>query len=175
MPQLLNFPVAPQADPNSCWASTARAINNWYVMRQQAGQNPNYDTDQDFANAWAKVTNDPAHANINVQQSAAAALADLGYNNNTDDHALPTAAEIAAEIKKYRPLLAIIGDAPPNPNPNPNYQNGHWVVIVGISDDQTMLYVFDPDDGQIHYDVDYNTATYQAGSYWQNTSYVDPQ
>ncbi|UCD85818.1 MAG: C39 family peptidase [Deltaproteobacteria bacterium] len=167
MPKLEGFKAAKQAKQNSCWASAARAITNWYAGKEL------YATDKDFAKAWKEATGKQVHADIDVQQSAAAALLDLGYDNNTDDHALPTAAEIANQINNERPLLAIVGNAPPNPNPNPNYQNGHWVVIVGISDDQTKLSVFDPDDGKIH-DVDYYAATYQAGSYWQNTSYVDP-
>lgn len=174
MPQLQNFPTAKQATANSCWAGAAREISNWYQSLQKSGQNPIYKSDQEFANAWAKKTGQQNHADINVQQSAAAALEDLGYKNNIDDRALPTKAEITDEIKNHRPLLSIVGNTAPNPNPNPYYQNGHWVVIVGISDNQTKLNVFDPDDGKIH-EVDYNAATYQQGSYWQNTSYVDPQ
>lgn len=174
MPELQNFPTARQATPNSCWACASRQINNWYESRQESGQNAAYDSDQNLANAWSAATNDPARADINVQQSAAAALEDLGYENSIDGRALPTQHEIKGAIEANKPLLAIVGDAAPNPNPNPNYQNGHWVVIIGISDDQVNLTVFDPDDGLTHV-VPYNVDTYQPGSYWQNTSYVDPQ
>lgn len=174
MPQLNNFPTAKQADPNSCWACAGREISNWYQSLNKSGTNPMYGTDQSFADAWMHATDDPTHSKIDIQQSAAGALEDLEYRNNTDSSALPEAQEIADAINANMPLLAIVGDAPPNPNPNPDYQNGHWVVIVGISDDDATLKVFDPDDGLIH-DVDYNDATYHLGSYWQNTSYVDPQ
>ena len=174
MPQLQNFPVAQQQTCNSCWASAGRAINNWYQMQGWSGANPVYHTDQAFATAWANITNNPVNANINIQQSAAAALGDLGYDNNTDDHALPTRDEITEQINDNRPLLAIVGATPPNPNPNPHYQNGHWVVIVGISNNQQTLNVFDPDNGNIN-NVAYNQNQYNNNSYWQNTSYVDPQ
>lgn len=172
MPQLVNFPIAQQATPNSCWASAARAINNWYVLQGQSGANPNYGSDQALATAWSNVSHNPVNADITIQQSAAAALGDLGYANNIDDHALPSQAEITDSITHNQPLLAIVGDAPPNPNPDINYQNGHWVVIVGISANQANIDVFDPADGLIH-TVAFNANTYQAGVYWQNTSYVD--
>lgn len=174
MPRLNNFPTAVQETANSCWACAAREISNWYQARGESGNNPVYNTDREFATAWANATGDQGHADINVQQSAAAALEDLGYNNNIDDHAIPTQQEITDAINDNQPLLAIVGNAPPNPDPDPNYQNGHWVVIVGISDNQANIDVFDPDDGQIH-TVAYNAATYQPGAYWQNTSYVDRQ
>lgn len=173
MPQLKDFNGARQQDPNSCWASASRAISNYYLTRREAGQNPMYPSDQAFANAWAAETKNPVNRDISIQQSAAAALGDLGYPSVIDDSALPTQVEIRDAILAGTPLLAIVGAAPPRPNPNPNYQNGHWVVIVGISDDLKTISVFDPDTGRTD-DVPYNAATYRAGSYWQNTSYVDP-
>jgi hypothetical protein len=146
-------------------------INNFYQSLGESGNNPVYGSDQALADAWAAVTRNQQNANINIQQSAAAALGDLGFDNNTDSAAIPTQDEITDAINDNQPLLTIVGDAPPNPNPN--YQNGHWMVIVGISDDQATISVFDPDDGQIHV-VNYNASTYGAGAYWQNTSYVDP-
>ncbi len=174
MPRLPGFPTAQQATQDSCWACAAREINNFFQSLGQSGPNPVYGSDQAFATAWANASGNPNNGNINIQQSAAAALADLGYANNTDDHAIPTPNEITRAINSNQPLLAIVGGAPPNPNPNPNYQNGHWVVIIGISADQTTIDVFDPDDGQVH-TVRYDTSVYQPGQYWQNTSYVDPQ
>lgn len=178
MPELNNFPVDKQANPNSCWACAGREINNWYQSKGGSGRNPIYASDQAFATAWENATNppDPDHGRINIQQSAAAALGDLGYGNNTDDRAVPTAAEIAGSITKGEPLLAIVGDQPPNPNPDLDYKNGHWVVIVGTSYPAAPITidVFDPEPGQI-VTVDYDQATYQPGVYWQNTSYVDPQ
>jgi hypothetical protein len=173
MPSLQNYPIAIQATLNSCWAAAARSINNFFQSLGQSGQNPPYPSDQALATAWAVKTRDIAHADINVQQSAAAALGDLGFGNNTDDHPLPTQAEITAWITANKPLLAIVGPVPPNPSPNTDYQDGHWVVIVGISADQARIDVFDPDNGRIH-TVAYNAATYGQGPYWQNCSYVDP-
>lgn len=174
MPNLQNFPVAVQADPNSCWACAAREIINWYHRQGQAnGQS--YASDQALADAWAAVSHANIHADITVQQSAAAALEALGFNNNIDDHPIPTAAEITEQIEAGNPLLAIVGAAQPAGGvPDAAYQNGHWVVIVGIEAQNQgyTLHVFDPDDGAIH-QVGYNAATYQPGVYWENTSYVD--
>lgn len=172
MPELQHFPAQMQQTNNSCWASAARAISNWYQSRGESGNNPAYGSDQALATAWAGATGNQNHADINIQQSAAAALADLGYTNNIDDQALPTQGEIDGQIEQNRPLLAIVGGVAPNPNPNPAAQNGHWVVIVGRI--ANNIRVFDPEDGQIH-SVPYNAQTYQQGSFWQNTSYVDPQ
>ena len=173
MPRLQGFPTAQQATENSCWAAAAREISNWYQSRGESGENPVYDSDQAFADAWAEQSGNEENANINIQQSAAAALEDLGYDNNTDDAAIPSQQEITDTINNNRPLLAIVAGEAPDPNPNPEVQEGHWVVIIGISQDQANIDVFDPDDGQVH-TVAYNAATYQPDSYWQNTSYVDP-
>lgn len=172
---LNNFPVAQQAVENSCWAAAARSIVNWYYQNGQAGTNPLYGSDQTLADAWSVATGDVVNANINVQQSASAALADLGFFNEIDAAALPTPGEIADALNEGKPLLAIVGGTVPDPNPNPAYQDGHWVVIVGITSRQpnATLLVFDPDDGLVRA-VPYNVSTYQPGSYWQNTSYVDP-
>ena len=173
---LNNFPVARQAAANSCWAAAARSIINWYRGLGQAGPNPSYASDQALATAWARASDDPANANINVQQSASAALEALGFINNIDAAAaLPTPGEIADAINIGIPLLAIIGATFPNPNPDTAYQDGHWMVIIGITStrEDASLLVFDPNDGAVH-TVSYNASTYQTGSYWQNTSYVDP-
>lgn len=174
MPNLNNFPTARQDNENSCWACAAREISNWYKLFDKSGRNPVYITDQELAIAWSCRTGNLRHADISVQQSASAALGDLGYLNNTDDKALPERQEICDSIESGRPLLAIVGGSAPNPDPNPDCQGGHWVVIVGISDDGSTIYVFDPDNGIIN-PIAYNSAIYQPGSYWQNTSYVDPQ
>jgi len=172
MPTLPNYPIAKQATANSCWAAAGRSINNFYQLLGKSGTNPAYASDQAFADAWAKKTGNNTNKNINIQQSASAALWSLKFKNNTDSAAVPTKQEITDAINANQPLLAIVGDAPPNPNPNTAYQNGHWVVIIGING--SNISVFDPDDGKVH-TVAYNAATYTAGSYWQNTSYVDGQ
>jgi len=174
MPVLQHFPTARQADPNSCWACAAREIVNWYNRLGLSG-GQSYVSDQALADVWAVASHNNVHADIHMQQSAAAALEDLRFRNNTDDHPLPTRDEISDEIHRGRPLLAIVGNALPVPSPNPDYQNGHWVVIVGIVQLALgyKLHVFDPDDGVVHH-VDYDAALYRDGMYWQNTSYVDP-
>ncbi len=172
MPILTNFPVAQQETENACWASAARAIVNWYHLSNGLG--PSYKTDQALADAWALKSRVVDYGNIKTQQSASAALADLGFENNIDIQPISIPDEIAAVISTKKPLLALIGTAPPEPSPNPNYQGGHWVVIIGIHDTRarTTLAVFDPVDGQVHH-VPYDTAEYRNGSFWQNTSYVD--
>lgn len=174
MPELTGFPTAQQAKPNSCWACAARMIHNWYQAHGQSGGKPAYNSDQALANAWATAKNQGALGKIDVQRSAAAALDGLGYTNGADGCALPTPDEIRDQMNQDRPLLSIVGNALPQGKRNLAAQNGHWVVIVGISQDGGTLQVFDPEDGQIH-NVAYNAQTYQQGSYWQNTSYVDPQ
>lgn len=173
MPQLNHFPVAKQATDNSCWASTGRAINNFYKSIGQSGPNPEYKSDQAFADACAKAGKDSSYQNIEVQNSAPAALAILGYSNSADERALPTEDEITKAINEGTPLLAIVAEDRLSTNRNLNVRNGHWVVITGISEDQRTIDVFDPDNGKIN-TVDYNTETYRANQYWQNTSYVDP-
>jgi len=124
MPVLQHFPTARQADPNSCWACAAREIVNWYNRLGLSG-GQSYVSDQALADAWAVASYNNVHADIHMQQSAAAALEDLRFGNNTDDHPLPTRDEISDEIHRGRPLLAIVGNALPVPSPNPDYQNGH--------------------------------------------------
>ena len=183
MPQLISFPTRPQARPNSCWAAAGRAICNWYAMSTSIG--PTYATDHAFAAAWATASHDPHHGDIDVQQSAAAALEDLQYPNNTDSRALPTADEIAATINVGMPLLAIVAPTAPNPSPNLAAHAGHWVVIIGIDDAKTTLTVYDPDPSLQGQDnvayVAYDPKVYMTSPdptnpwtlYWQNTSYVD--
>jgi hypothetical protein len=174
MPYLDNYPVAKQATANSCWASAGRSIVNWYRELKKSGPNPDYPSDQAFADAWNKV--DPGHHydDIDVQRSAAAALGDLGFINHTDERAIPTPAEIRDAINDGMPLLAIVGNTQPDPSPNLACRKGHWVVIVGIDvpDESATLSVFDPVDGKLVY-ASYDPVFYQPGVYWQNTSYVD--
>lgn len=194
MPTLQNYPTAQQAAINSCWACAARSIVNWYNGLGESN-NQSYASDQALATAWQTQSGDNENSDINVQQSAAAALIDLGFLAQIDDHAIPTPAEIGDSINNSHPLLAMLGTTEPDPNPNPDYQAGHWVVIVGIEEaadsdgdtdmdgdsdsdddmdeDNFILSVFDPNDGQIH-EVPYDAATYEQGVWWQNTSYVDP-
>lgn len=173
MCKLTNFPVAKQSAMNSCWACAGREISNWFRLQGQSGEVPYFSTDKLFAKYWAETSGVPEHADINVQQSAAAALGDIGYGNSIDDHAIPDPELIKKSLKMGMPLLAIVKDAPPSPNPNPNCRKGHWVVIVGISTNAKSLSVFDPNTGQVH-DVAYDPSTYRDRLFWQNTSYVDP-
>lgn len=106
-------------------------------------------------------------------QSASRVLRDLGHRNNADDHALPTREEIKDSIAKNKPLLACVGAPAPANGLDLDFIGGHWVVIVGISEDGSKITVFDPEDGILH-KVDYSDKTYRDGMFWQNTSYVDP-
>jgi hypothetical protein len=182
MPYLEKYPVAQQETQDSCWASAGRSIVNWYHGLDQSGPNPEYRSDKAFAEAWNSVKPGHDYQNIDVQRSAAAALADLGFINNTDDRAIPRPGEICDAINDGMPLLAIVGDKRPDPSPDLAYEKGHWVVIVGITidtdapDESATLQVFDPADGMVHH-VSYDPELYQPGQpclYWQNTSYVDP-
>ena len=179
MPTLDNYPVAEQDALNSCWASAARSIINWYHSLDESSPGP-FDSDQELADAWDAADPGHQHNDINIQQSAAGALEALGFVNNTDERAIPEPDEILDSINNGYPLLAIVGTEQPDPNPNLDYQDGHWVVIVGIDSDQpdATLQVFDPVDGLIHA-VTYDAAMYLQPpgvpvQYWQNTSYVDP-
>ncbi len=182
MPVLYPYPCAPQETANSCWASAGRSIANWYrSIGAGIPGGPFYGSDQAFADAWATAADNPAYSDINTQESASAALGDLGFDNNTDDRAFPTAAEIYDSINIGSPLLAAVASAPPNPNPNLACSNAPWVVVIGISgtQDSATIHVFDPADGQVHTEP-YSDTIYQPDVYWQNTSYVseyspDPQ
>ena len=81
-------------------------------------------------------------------------MADLGYSNSIDSKTIPTPQEIEKEIKKGCPFLAIVGSTPSTyDNPNHKYNQGHWVVIIGMDDKGNNKYnivVFDPDDGKSH-------------------------
>lgn len=172
MPNLQNYPVYQQAVANSCWACAARSVLNYNFGHQALP----IKSDQDLANDWAAVTRNPNHANINVQQSASAALGDLGIVNNTDNAPLPTLAEINDQIAVNRPMLAIIGATNPHGTPNLAYQGGHWLVIVGADTAANTISVFDPQTGAIA-TVAYDSATYggyPAGNFWQNTSHLGP-
>ena len=162
MPSLANYPVYKQAADNSCWACAARSIANFNFGNPVT----KYATDQDLAKACG-------FPDINTQQSAAAALAKIGIGNNTDDHPIPSAAEIKEQIEANRPLLTIVGAGDPKGVPNLKCKLGHWVVIVGISDDGKTIGVFDPDQGKVN-QLPYDPATYVKGLYWENSSYVDP-
>jgi ABC-type bacteriocin/lantibiotic exporter with double-glycine peptidase domain len=162
MPVLAKYPVAKQQTANSCWACAARSIANF------AGSA--YASDQKLADAYAAKTKKPANGDINKMQSAADALARLGFPSKADSEPFPTPKEILDEINKKTPILAIVGDTNPKGKRNLKYQEGHWVVIVGISDDGKTIDVFDPADGALH-QVAYDAATYGKGVYWQNASY----
>jgi papain like cysteine protease AvrRpt2 len=170
MPRLEDFPTARQNSENSCWACASRSIINWYE------KSPKYSSDQELAAAWNTAKPGQNHNNINIQQSAVAALEDLGYETGADERAIPKADEIKEQIEKGQPLLAIVGESqlPSGEQRNLNYQQGHWVVIIGISSDLSTIEVFDPAEGSIQ-PVAYNKDTYKSKVYWQNTSYVDPK
>lgn len=173
MTRLDGFPTATQAAPNSCWACAGREIVNWYIAQGKAGayRASQFDSDQKFADEYAAAAKNPAYKDIDIQRSAADALAYLGFGNNTDSRPIPLPDEIRDEIGDKKPLLAIIGSTNPRGKPNLAAKEGHWLVIVGINDDGSQIEVFDPAEGKV-VAVAYG-ATYTAGSYWQNTSYVD--
>ena len=166
MPRLENFSTAQQANNNSCWACAGREINNFFCRQNRSGTNEPLNSDHDFASA--------CDMDVNVQLSAAEALHHLGYKNNVDERPIPTPTEITKAIAEGTPLLSIVGSKDPGLKPDLNYKKGHWVVIIGISDDLKTLYVFDPDTGQVQ-KIPYNQKLYQEGVYWENTSYVDGQ
>jgi papain like cysteine protease AvrRpt2 len=168
MPKLKDFPTAIQERPNSCWACATRMIINYYDNAQT------YGSDQALANAWNTAKQGRGYNNIDIQQSASGALMDLGYKNNADDQAIPTKGEIRDAINDHKPLLAIVGTTALASGEARNLaaQQGHWVVIIGISDDQSTIDVFDPSDGNVR-PFAYNSRTYKTDQYWQNTSYVD--
>jgi hypothetical protein len=143
-------------------------IINYYDKAQT------YGSDQALANAWNSAKPGKSHNNIDIQQSASGALTDLGYRNNVDSDAIPTKDEIKDAMNSGQPLLAIVGTTALASGEKRNLaaQQGHWVVITGISSDQLTIDVFDPSDGNVH-SVAYNSSTYKTGQYWQNTSYVD--
>ncbi|QWP78602.1 hypothetical protein J5226_09490 [Lysobacter sp. K5869] len=173
MTRLDGFPTATQAVSNSCWACAGREIVNWYIGQGEAGsyQASQFDSDQKFADQYATAAKDPAYKDIDVQRSAADALAYLGFDNNTDSRPIPEPDEIRVELRSKKPMLAIIGSTNPGKKPNLDAKEGHWLVIVGINDDGSRIEVFDPALGKV-VTVAYG-ATYTSGSYWQNTSYVD--
>lgn len=166
MPILKNYPVAQQAVETSCWACAARSIINFN------GGNPRsiYDSDQALADAYAAKSKKPANADIGEMQSAADALYWLGYPSVIDSAPIPTPDELIAEFDNNKPVLSIVGAGDPKGKPNKAYQKGHWVVLIGISDDKKNLAVFDPDDGKVR-SVAYNVATYGGVAYWENSSY----
>ncbi|QRN55495.1 hypothetical protein [Dyella caseinilytica] len=176
MPRLRNFPCEKQESLFSSWACAAREIINWYdTLAQSNGQS--YASDEALAQAWMTLTWNLCNGSIYQQQSAAAALSELGFPSMVDDHPLPTPNEIIIAIDSNEPLLATVGDADPGGAPNCDFQDCRWVVIVGIEEGEGagefVLQVFDPQDGQIH-EVLYDAAEYQTDVYWQSTSYVDP-
>ncbi len=182
MTELRGFPVYQQATDNSCWAATARAVLNYYG----AGGGAVYASDQALGIAWqtASPSANPSHADINVQQSAAGALLDLGVNNAMDDAALPTWDEIVQQIDQGFPMLTIISGQPlaPGQARNPAAQQGHWMVIVGyqVIEGQQALIVMDPSYGKDFEYKQFDPAVcgpFPQGTptqYWQNTSYLDP-
>lgn|GEM_PF-1501552 len=176
MPRLRNFPCEKQQSSFSSWACAAREIINWYDTLGQS-DSQSYESDEALAQAWMTVTWNLCNGSIYQPQSAAAALADLGFPSLVDDHPLPTPNEIIIAIDNNEPLLASVGDTDPGNVPNCDVQDCRWLVIVGIDEGEGpgefVLQVFDPADGQIH-EVLYDAAEYQAGVYWQSTSYVDP-
>lgn len=178
MPRLEGFPAARQAAKESCWACAARMITNWFAINSVK---PSYDTDQALATAWSESPNKGKDVknptNIDISQSAAAALADLGYKNYTFSTVIAEPGEILDDIGHGRPLLALVGtERPSNREPNLEYKGGHWVVITGINDDGTLIEVFDPDDGAKKI-VPYHISEYMREGYdtqfWQHTSYFD--
>ncbi|HEU4717325.1 MAG TPA: papain-like cysteine protease family protein [Bacteroidia bacterium] len=174
MPSLSGFPAAKQEDPNSCWACASREISNYYKSLGKGGKNEMYSSDKELAAAWSKITGKPGNADISIQQSASAALGDLGYTNSADSAPVPTVGEITDAINDKKPLLAIVGSTDPKGKRKLGYQQGHWVVITGISDKGDLIEVFDPDSGKIE-TVAYSSQVYKSGMFWQNTSYVDGQ
>ncbi len=167
MPVLANYPVYKQAAENSCWACAARSIVNFNFGNPKE----TFASDQELAKAYATKAKKPAYADINVQRSAADALTLLGIQTGADSEPFLTADEIKGEMDKNRPVLSIVGTTNPGGKRDLKYTAGHWVVIVGISDDKKTISVFDPANGKIG-TVPYNAATYAQGVYWENSSYV---
>jgi hypothetical protein len=176
MPRLRFFPCDKQESSFSGWACAARAVINWYSEHSRSNTRF-YANDEALAQAWMNTTWNPGNGSIYRQQSAIAALRDLGFRTTFDDRPLPSPEEIITAIDNNEPLLATVGDADPDGAPSGDFQDCRWLVIVGIEegegDDEFVLQVFDPEDGLIH-EVLYDPSEYQAGVYWQSTSYVDP-
>jgi hypothetical protein len=156
--------MAEQATENSCWACAARSILNF-----RAGKIL-YRSDQALADAYAKKAGKPAYKDIDKMRSAADALHVLGMPGYIDEAPIPKPAELEDEFAQSKPLLSIVGNVDPQGQPNRKYQEGHWVVLIGIDAKMTTLAVFDPEDGEAHA-VPYDAATYKPGVYWQNTTY----
>lgn len=182
MTELTNFPIYQQATDNSCWAAAARAVLNYY----SGGKGVTYSSDQALGDAWQKVdpSSNPSHSDINTQQSAAGALADLGVQNAMDENALPTWDEIVQQIDQGFPMLTIISGQPlpEGQSANPAVTQGHWMVIVGyqVIENQQALIVMDPSYSR---DFEYKKfdptvcGPFPQGAptqYWQNTSYLGP-
>lgn len=177
MPQLNNFNGDTQDDFNSCWAACGRSISNYFVNAGKIKLKI-FISDQEFAHAWAKATNSARGSDrwhISIQQSAAAALGDLGMPNYIYSTPFPTVDEIKEDISDGKPVLAIIGaNKPKNNKPNAGAKNGHWVCIVGIDDNGQNIAVYDPQNGKIN-KVAFDADKYNGylNMYWQNSSYFD--
>src|SRR5690606_20949940 len=159
MPELNGFPVARQKTDNSCWAAAGRSINNWYKLQRKSGKNPMYITDGEFVDACSAAGKNSY--SVDVQASAVAALEDLGYETPADERPFPEKNEIKEEIKEGKPLLAIVGADNPEGKRNLEYKGGHWVVIVGISNDGSSIKVFDPAKGATEW-IDYDLIVYET-------------
>lgn len=158
--------MATQAVANSCWACAARSILNY-----KAGTIV-YASDQALANAYAKAAKKPEYADINKMRSAADALHYLKMGGYIDEAPIPKPDELEGEFAKGKPFLSIVGNLDPKGKPNDKYQEGHWVVLIGLSDDKKKLAVFDPENGKLN-PIPYDATVYTPGSYWENTTWFN--
>ena len=169
-----------QQKENSCWVACAAMIINCVCKTT-------YQDEDEFKKAHkiAKNTGDKQGNPMGLINQVLKKTKDFKCMVS-DDHPLPTAQEIKDHFKDCgTPLLCCVGTDKPTKEdnygkimPNNEYSGGHWILIIGIQEDNNNynLIVADPADGEPT-PVLMDDITYQSDDnftlYWENTSYVN--
>lgn len=116
--------------------------------------------------------------------SALNLLCELAWNRNqvqlqvgADDKSVLLEREIETCISNNAPILCCLSGVKPRGEmqgemypKNLNVKNGHWVVIIGISEDDSQIMIADPGSGTgAPVVVDFNKVMYNR-MYWRNAT-----
>lgn len=175
MSQLNGFGFISQSGENTCWIATATMIYNYLFGASLTEEDVIEFVKRNYQYGDITVNQIPCGSAVNL-------LCDLAINRNqtnlpvgADDKSVLSEGEIENCISNNVPILCCLSGTQPRSQkvngmypPNYRTQNGHWVVIIGISDDKRQILIADPGSGA-PVTANYNKVTYN-GMYWRNAT-----
>lgn len=175
MSQLSGFGFISQSGENTCWIATATMIYNYLFGESLTEADVIEFAKENYSLGDIAVNKIPCGSAVDL-------LCKLAWNRNqinlsigTDDKSVLSKGEIENCISNNAPILCCLSGTKPRSQMvnemyprNLDVKNGHWVVIIGISDNKRQILIADPGSDE-PVAVDYNEVTYNR-MYWRNAT-----